>query len=59
MPKAGLDAGDEALIVRFVADRRKQVAPGTVNRELATLHRLLRLAYEWKPIDCVPRIPAS
>jgi integrase len=27
-----------------------------VNRELATLRRLLRLAYEWKVIDRVPRI---
>lgn len=39
-----------------MADRRKEVAPATVNRELATLRRLLRLAYEWRLIDRVPRI---
>ncbi len=27
-----------------------------MNRELATLRRILRLAYEWKEIDRVPRI---
>src|SRR5215471_504876 len=47
---------DEELIERFVLARRKQVEPGTVNRELATLRRILRLAQEWKIIDRVPRI---
>jgi integrase len=51
-----LDQIDESLIERFVSARRKQVAPATVNRELATLRRMLRLAYEWKLIDRVPRI---
>ena len=32
------------------------VAPASVNRELATLRRLLRLAQEWRVIDRVPRI---
>ena len=36
-------------------NRRKQIAPATVNRELATLRRLLYLAYEWKVINRVPR----
>jgi integrase len=31
-------------------------APASINRELATLRRLLRLAQEWKIIDRVPRI---
>jgi integrase len=51
-----LDEIDEALIERFVFERRKQVSPGTVNREVATLRRILRLAQEWKVIDRVPRI---
>ncbi len=57
------------MIERYVQQRRKQftpatakkdhkqeIAPATVNRELATLRRLLRLAYEWKVINRVPRI---
>lgn len=36
--------------------RRASVGPATVNRELATLRRLLRLAHEWKEIDRVPKI---
>jgi integrase len=56
LSNARLDHIDEALIERFVLERRKQVEPGTVNRELATLRRMLRLAQEWKLIDRVPRI---
>jgi integrase len=32
------------------------VAPATVNRSLATLRKLLRLAHEWRVIERVPRI---
>jgi hypothetical protein len=32
------------------------MSPASVNRELATLRRLLRLAQEWKVLDRVPRI---
>ena len=32
------------------------LAPGSINRELATLRRLLRLAHEWKLIQRVPRV---
>jgi len=53
---ARLDRIDEALIERFVQERRKFVAPGTVNRTLATLRRALRMAQEWRLIDRVPRI---
>ena len=53
---ASLDAIDEARIEQYVQQRAKQVAPATVNRELATLRRLLRLAHEWKEINRVPRI---
>jgi integrase len=51
-----LDGIDEALIESFVQERTKQVSPASVNRELATLRRLLRLAQEWKVIVRVPRI---
>jgi integrase len=53
---ARIDAIDEALIEGYVQDRRKRVAPATVNRQLATLRRALRLAYEWKEITRVARI---
>ena len=56
MANATLDTIDEALIEEYVKARRKQVAPATVNRQLATLRRALRLAHEWKVIDRVPRI---
>lgn len=36
--------------------RRAAVGPATVNRELATLRRMLCLAHEWKQIQRVPRI---
>ena len=51
-----LDKIDEVVIEKFVQHRSKQVSPASVNRELATLRRLLRLAQEWKVIDRVPRI---
>ena len=36
--------------------RKRALSPASVNRELATLRRLLRLAHEWKVLDRVPRI---
>lgn len=59
---AKLDRIDEALIETYVQHRRNQqgrkdrVVPATINRELATLRRLLRLACEWHVINRVPRI---
>jgi integrase len=50
------DRIDEGLIEGYVVTRRASVGPATVNRELATLRRILRLAYEWKEIQRVPRI---
>jgi integrase len=34
----------------------RAISPASVNRELATLRRLLRMAHEWKVINRVPRI---
>lgn len=56
MANARLTEIDEALIEKWVQHRSQSVAPATVNRSLATLERLLRLAFEWKVIDRVPRI---
>jgi len=56
LAKSPLDDIDERRIEKFVQYRSKQVSPASVNRELATLRRLLRLAQEWKVIDRVPRI---
>lgn len=60
---ARLDAIDEAMIDGYKQRRTRQasrygrpLAPASVNRELATLRRLLRLAQEWKVLDRVPRI---
>jgi integrase len=50
------DRIDEGLIENYIVARRAAVGPATVNRELATLRRILRLAYEWKEIQRVPRI---
>ncbi|MGA3239475.1 MAG: hypothetical protein ABSG03_24630 [Bryobacteraceae bacterium] len=58
-----LNAIDEAIIDGYKQRRTRQasrygrpLSPASVNRELATLRRLLRLAQEWKVIDRVPRI---
>lgn len=53
---ARVDAIDEGVIEKYVVSRRELVGPATVNRELATLRRILRLAHEWREIDRVPRI---
>ena len=51
-----LDRIDEALIARYIGLRRKTVGIVSVNRELATLRRLLHLAQEWKLIKVLPKI---
>jgi integrase len=58
-----LDQIDEAAIQAFKQTRRRHVSThkkllsvASVNRELSTLRRLLRLAQEWKVLDRVPRI---
>ena len=64
-PLAGarLDSIDEAMIEAYKQHRsnqisryKKPVSPASINRELATLRRLLGLAQEWKVINRVPRI---
>jgi hypothetical protein len=47
-----LNAIDEDVIDGY----KQRRTPASVNLELATLRRLLRLAQEWKVIDRVPRI---
>ena len=61
-PRA-LNQIDEDLIDAYKQRRTKRVSRrkqflsvASVNRELATLRRLLRLAHEWRIIDRVPRI---
>ncbi len=56
LANARLDRIGEKVIERYIQHRRKHVEPGTVNRQLATLRRLLRLAYDWEVISRVPRI---
>jgi len=52
-----LDKIDEGLIEKYVQMRRnKKLSPASVNRELATLRRMLNLAREWKLILSVPTI---
>ena len=53
---ARIDRIDESVIESYVIDRRASVSPATVNRELAMLRRMLRLAQEWRDIQRVPRI---
>jgi integrase len=66
LASAKLDRIDEGLIERYVQARRntligkgknkRNLSPASVNRELATLRRLLYLAKEWKLIVSVPKI---
>ncbi len=58
-----LNAIDEGVIDAYKQRRTREasrygrsLSPASVNRELATLRRLLRLAQEWKVLDRVPRI---
>jgi integrase len=60
---ARLNTIDEGEIDGYKQRRSRQasrygtpMSPASVNRELATLRRLLRLAQEWKVMDRVPRI---
>jgi integrase len=52
-------AGYERQRVTETSKRGEVVTPSTVNRELAMLRHMLRLAYEWGYIAKVPRIRMS
>ena len=64
LASAKIDRIDEGLIERYVRARRntiigkgeskRNLSPASVNRELATLRRMLYLAKEWKLIATVP-----
>jgi hypothetical protein len=63
LASARLDRIDEAMIEAYrqvrarTKSRRKQLlSAASVNRESATLRRLLRMAHKWKVIARVPRI---
>jgi integrase len=63
LAKTRLDRIDEAAIERYkqarsrtMSRRKAPLSPASINRELATLRRLLRLAHEWKLIQRVPRV---
>jgi integrase len=49
-----LDQIDAGLIESYVQHRSKVVCCASVNRELATLRKALRLALKWNTIDRVP-----
>jgi len=51
-----LDRIDEALIERYIIMRRKNVGVVAVNRELATLRRILHVASDWKLINSIPKV---
>jgi integrase len=60
---AKLNAIDEGMIDGYKQRRSRQpsrrgkpLSVASINRELATLRRLLRLAQEWRILDRVPRI---
>jgi integrase len=56
LASARLDRIDEDLIEKYVQKRLTAVAPGSVNRELATLRLLLGMAFEWKLIGRIPKV---
>ena len=63
LARCRLSSIDEALVDAFKQHRRnqtsrrgKRLSVASVNRELATLRRLLRLAQKWRVIDRVPKI---
>ncbi len=56
LAEAKLTDIDERLIESFIRHRRRVVSPASVNRELATLRKALRLAFAWRKITRVPVI---
>jgi integrase len=56
LASAPLDKINKSLIASYVQRRHGKVAVATINRELATLRRILYLAHDWNEIAAVPRI---
>jgi integrase len=56
LKQSRLDQIDQEIISSYVQVRRAAVSAATLNRELATLRKLLRLAQEWRLTQGVPRI---
>lgn len=56
LARTRLDRIDAPGIEAYVQNRSKQVSVTSVNRELATLSRLLHIAVEFKVIPAVPKI---
>jgi integrase len=56
LEKTRLDLIDEKLVERYVVWRQPQVSITSVNRELATLRRILHVAHQRKLIRIVPKI---
>lgn len=60
LASAPLDRIDEGTIQQWITWRSRRpgrtIKPATINRGLATLRRMLRLAAEWRLIDRVPRV---
>ncbi|MDE2105855.1 MAG: site-specific integrase [Patescibacteria group bacterium] len=56
LASAALDKITPSLIARFTSERRQSVSLATVNRQLATLRRILRLAAERGILTGVPRV---
>lgn len=56
LANARLSDIDEPLIEKYLASRREEVSPATLNRELATLSKALRLARDKKLIHGLPKI---
>ena len=55
--RSSRETREASWFAAFGARRRSLVvSPASVNRELATLRRLLRLAHEWNVVSRVPRI---
>ena len=56
LASARLDKINKALIASYVQSHHGDVAVATINRELATLRRIIYLARDWNEIAAVPRI---
>jgi integrase len=56
LANSALDKINKALIASYIQSRHGKVAVATINRELATLRRILYLAHDWNEIAAVPRI---